>query len=124
MYKGKGKNMENVVIDRNKHYWVKMNPLEVFFGIIALRDGNYDKAQWVECEVDESRYKLDDHYKVTLKALDERYGSESFYQTDFRSMLRDGFIVEADGKKRPRFVVERERLCGDVFIEHSGYILA
>ena len=116
--------MNRGIIDKDKHYWIRLNPLEIYFGIIALRDGNPDKAMWVECEVDESRYKIDEGYKVTLKALDERYGSRSFYQMDFESMLKDGSAIEADGVIKPTFVVERQRLCGNVFIEHSGYIMA
>ena len=76
-------------IDKNAHYFALMNPL-CCFGFFA----DADKHDWVECEIVEDRYKVDDGYKVTLKPLDNNYASEHFYQEDFISLMKSGHIIE------------------------------
>ena len=44
---------------------------------------NGTREKWVECEIVEERYKLDQGYKIELRALDEKYGKETFYIEDF-----------------------------------------
>jgi hypothetical protein len=113
------------VIDINKRYYILMHPFEIVSPLlgIALKSSN-SRAKWVECYIDESRYKLADGYKITLRAIDERYGSESFYQSDFKSMLKNGDVLE---KTNPSQHVEevfwREPLCGAVYLQHSAYIV-
>ena len=64
----------------------------VFIGVTSSEDA-YDL---VECVVDdEGRYPriLDERggsYKVTLKALDESYGSRDYYVSDLESLLTSG----------------------------------
>lgn len=76
-------------INKNAHYFALMNPL-CGFGFFA----DADKHDWVECEIVEDRYKVDDGYKVTLKPLDNNYAYEHFYQEDFISLMKSGHIVE------------------------------
>lgn len=76
-------------INKDAHYFALMNPL-CCFGFFA--DAN--KHDWVECEIVEDRYKVDDGYKVTLKPLDSNYAYEHFYQDDFISLMKSGHIVE------------------------------
>ena len=93
-----------------------------YFGIISLKSGDSSTKRWVKCKVDESRYKIEDGYKVTLKALDESYGKEDYYQTDFESLLKSGLIIEDNGQK-PVKIVQRISLGGNAYIENSGYVL-
>ncbi len=76
-------------INKDAHYFALMNPL-CCFGFFA----DADKHDWVECEIVEDRYKVDDGYKVTLKPLDSNYAYEHFYQDDFISLMKSGHIVE------------------------------
>lgn len=75
-------------INKNSHYFALMHPIS-FFGIA---DGN--KYDWVECEIVEDRYKVDEGYKVTLKPLDSKHAYQHFYQMDFISLIESGHIVE------------------------------
>lgn len=107
-------------IDKTKHYWVLLRPLQKFMGICFTSS---DKPlMWTECEIDESRYKVDDNYKITLRSLNPEYGYEDYYQSDFLSLMKEGFIVEATGQK-PIKVINRENIGGGLYIEHSGYVL-
>ena len=107
-------------IDKTKHYWALLSPVHNVYGFCFTSSN--DPVMWVECEVDESRYKVDDNYKITLKSLNPIYGKENYYQSDFVSLLNKGFIVEAKGQK-PVKVVEREYIGGGLYIENSGYVL-
>ena len=43
------------------------------------------------CKVDESRYKVEEGYKIGWKTVDGAF-ARSFYQSDFDSMVVDGTI--------------------------------
>ena len=82
-----GNIMSNIYnIDKNAHYFVLMHPLECYGPIVITSSLNREK--WVECIIVEERYKVDDGYKVELRALDENYGREIFYQEDFISWVK------------------------------------
>lgn len=57
----------------------------------------------VECEINESRYRVADGYKITLRALDPAYGCDHYYQSDLESLIRDHpdlfrvYVVTIDG---------------------------
>lgn len=57
----------------------------------------------VECEIFEGRYKVDDGYKVSLKAIDEAYGTKHFYQSDLETNIHTNpdhfrvYYVSIDG---------------------------
>jgi len=78
-------------IDKNKHYFALMHPIEhatPFFNVV-----NHNKFNWVECCVDESRFKVEDGYKITLRALNPLYSFSHYYQSDFMSLIEDGYII-------------------------------
>lgn len=70
----------------NLRFIIPLSPLRGFLGM-AYRSSN-DSEFLFECSVDESRYRVKDGYKITLKATDPHYGSETFYQSDLESMIR------------------------------------
>lgn len=59
-----------------------------------------------ECSVDESRYRVEDNYKVTFRALDKMFGYEHFYITDFNSLVERApdtyriYVLTPDGYQR------------------------
>lgn len=109
-------------IDKNKHYFVLMHPLECFCGIAFTTSTSREK--WVECEITEERYKIDDGYKVELKSIEPGYGKEKFYQDDFKSMINKGFIIEKTSKnQKVKEIFWEEPLCGAAVLRHSAYIV-
>ena len=102
-------------INKNSHYFALMNPYCGFFFADA---GKHD---WVECEIVEDRYKVDEGYKVTLKPLDDNHASQHFYQCDFISMLKRGQIIE---KTNDSLHIEHEEiripLTDTAYLVHSG----
>lgn len=118
------KNIYN--IDKNAHYFVLMHPLEKivvpYMGFAVCFKSSDSREKWVECVVVEDRYKVDDNYKITLKAIDENYGSETFYQMDFKTALKCGDIVK---KTDNNWHIEEEiwytPLCGAAYIVTSAY---
>lgn len=103
-------------INKNSHYFALMNPI-CDFGFFA--DGN--RHNWVECEIVEDHYKVDEGYKVTLKPLDSNYAYEHFYQCDFISLMKSGHIVE---KTNDSLHIEHEEiyipLTDTVYLVFSG----
>lgn len=62
------------------------------FAGIGFTSSN-DPEILTECVIDEHRYKVADGYKIMLKAAKNEdpsvfYGSESYYQMDFESLMR------------------------------------
>ena len=82
-------------IDKDAHYFILMHPLENCLGIIFYTSSN-TREKWVECEVVEEYYKVDDGYKVELRSIELGYGKETFYQCDFASLMKSGMIVKKD----------------------------
>ena len=80
-------------IDKNAHYFACMRPIQTCFGFISFTSST-DREKWVECEIDESRYKVDNGYKVTLRSIEEGYGRENYYQSDFKSLVKSGHIIK------------------------------
>lgn len=107
-------------VNKEAHYFVPMRPLHGVFGLFAFTS-SMDRESWVECEVIENRYKVDEGYKVELKAIEPGYGVETFYQCDFKSMLDMGQIIR---KSCDNQHVEElqwiEPLCGAAYLVHSG----
>ena len=114
------------MIDKNSHYFLLMHPLEhenIIPGIVLTYTVPGSRAKWVECEIVEDKYKIDEGYRIELKSIEEGYGKETFYIKDFISLLNEGFIV----KKEPNMqCVEEswnEPLTENVHITHSAYTL-
>lgn len=90
-------NLNSIEDLRNTHFFTQMEGVKptlfAIMGIapIGINDG---KCTWRECVIDETRYKIEDGYKITLKAIDGSNGKEHFYQSDFLSGIRGGFIKQ------------------------------
>lgn len=62
--------------------------------------------EMVECRIDESRYKVAENYKVKFVPMNPAYGSETYYQMDLKSIMRDHpeefvwYYLTADGYQR------------------------
>ena len=110
------------MIDKNRHYFILMHPLESFLGICFTSSNTREK--WVECEIIENRYKLADGYKVELKSIEDGYGAETFYQDDFKSLISKGIIIpKTNDNQYVKEIVWIENLCGSTYIKHSAYIV-
>lgn len=57
-------------IDKSAHYFVLMHPLESVLGLMFYTSSN-TREKWVECEVVEERYKVEDEYKVELRSIEQ-----------------------------------------------------
>ena len=82
-------------------FLVPMRPVNVYFGILALTSSS-DPEIIVPAKICEKRYKLSDKYKITLKSIYERFGTEHFYISDLEQMIKDGtikFYVSTDENK-------------------------
>lgn len=109
-------------INKDNHYFALMHPMHTFAGILSWTCSS-DREKWVECEIIEDRYKVEDNYKVTLNPIEPGYAPESFYQMDFAGLLGD-FIIE---KTNPNMHVEEitwyEPLCGAAYLVHSAFVV-
>lgn len=96
---------------KNLRFYIPMRPLEMM-GIIpgiALKSSN-TQEEMKECEIDESRYKVANNYKITLAAIENPYdsqvfGREHFYISDLEGIIeRDSryrvFLLDSDGYSR------------------------
>ena len=72
----------------NLRFIVPMSRLRGGFLGITYRLSS-DPLYLTECTVDESRYKIEQGYKITLRSKDPLFGSETFYQSDLESMIKD-----------------------------------
>lgn len=71
---------------------VPMRPLQLvpILGIAFTSSG--DEMVKQVCRIDETRYEVENNYKITLRAEDPAYGYESFYLMDLNSLVREGSI--------------------------------
>lgn len=110
-------------IDKDAIYFCLMQPIETFMGLISFTSSDTPR-EWVECRVDESRYKVDDNYKITLRALNN-CAYEHYYQDDFLSLIAGGFIVKkTSDKMHVEHVSFIEPIQGTIaYIRHEGSVL-
>lgn len=107
-------------IDKNAHYFVSMHPLEDAFGLIYYTSSDSPEV-FVECEIVEDEYKVDDGYKVKLRSLSPYFGSETFYQNDFISLLKSGHIFKKESESdHVEYYSEREYLTDNVYVVLEG----
>jgi hypothetical protein len=78
------KGIENIICR------VPMRPLQKLLCFTLTHSST--KPVTVDCVIDETRYKIKDGYKITVRALDESFGSEDFYLMDFARIVKDGII--------------------------------
>lgn len=110
-------------IDKNAHYFVPMRPLEGIPGLIYYTSLNSPQV-FAECEIIEDNYKVDDGYKVELRSLNPCFGSRTFYQSDFISLLEHGkmfpiFKKESENE-HVEYYSEREYLTNNVYVVLEG----
>lgn len=78
----------------NLCFLVKMKPIRSVLGLLSYTSSS-DPDILMICEIDESRYKVSDSYKITLKSIEQikgLRGSEHFYICDLQSMIRSGQV--------------------------------
>lgn len=88
----------------------------------CLVSGN--RETWTECRIDETRYKIEDGYKITIKSIDPFFSYDHYYQHDFMEMVKAGFIIvkERDNQyiKHVKWI---ERDCCGVPIVHEADVV-
>ena len=86
----------NIVAEHGKEnlvFMVPMRPLNVFPALGVAWTDSSDEEVIVEAMIDEDRYKVADHHKITLRAKNPNFGYEHFYQMDLENIIRDGRIT-------------------------------
>lgn len=81
-------------IDVDDLRFMMKTPRLNFLGMLNLAISSDRDSVWQECIVDQSRYKVSDGYKITLRPIDHNFKSKSFYQSDFNELLRCGIIKQ------------------------------
>lgn len=109
-------------INKDVHYFCKMRPIQSLFGIGFTSSS--DELEWFECYVDEERYKVEDNYKITLRAIDGR-AYEHYYQTDFLQLMWEGFIVPKTSDDIHIEYMSFDELIPNTiaYIHHEGQLL-
>lgn len=80
-------------INKDIHYFCLMHPIDTTFACFGISfTSSSDEPLWFECYVDEERYKVEDNYKITLRALNGG-AYEHYYQDDFLSLIYEGLII-------------------------------
>lgn len=74
----------------NVTFEVSMRPLQYIPLVGMAFTSSSDEPQQVTAIIDESRYKVSDGYKITLKAIQEGFGRIHYYQSDLESIIKDG----------------------------------
>ena len=114
-------------IDRDAHYFILTRPREIlpFIGWSCKSYGPGCPEVWAEFKVVEEEYKIDDGYKIELRAIDPLYGKETFYQCDFESMVESGncIIKKTSEKQHVEEVTWMEPLWGNVRTVHTASVL-
>jgi len=118
--------MENLdeSIDKNKHYFILMHPLEYLlvpgFGFVWYKS-NTTREKWVECKIVDDEYV--DRGKIKLRSVEEGYGSEKYYISDFISHIKSGHIVPKTEGLEPVEVEWIEPIYKNYYLHHSAYTL-
>lgn len=109
-------------INKDIHYFCMMRPIQSIFGIAFTSSS--DALEWFECYVDEERYKVEDNYKITLRAIDGR-AYEHFYQDDFLHLMWEGLIVpKTSDDIHVEYVSFDEPIPNTIaYIHHEGQVL-
>lgn len=96
---------EYITITRNTRFFVQMSRLSLVNipGVCSMHFGRIytgDDAdlEWTECYINEDEYLIDMNdntcpYKIKLTACDQSFGSETYYWTDFISLVKSRTIL-------------------------------
>jgi hypothetical protein len=82
----------------NVRFWSLTQPLHRF-PLLGICYTTNDEPVWTECKIVEDRYPVADGYKITLQPLDERFSKEHYYQEDFVSSVKSGWIIPKKSNK-------------------------
>ncbi|MCK9574793.1 MAG: hypothetical protein WC979_02940 [Candidatus Pacearchaeota archaeon] len=72
-------------------FMVPMKPIRTAFGFFPHTSSN-DPDYIVPATITESKYKVADDYKITLKATNELFGQQHFYVSDLHHMIVDNQV--------------------------------
>lgn len=109
-------------INKHIHYFCLMRPVQSLFGISFTCSS--DALQWYECEVDESRYKVDKNYKITLRNINgPEY--EHYYQSDFMQLIDGGLVFPKTSENMRIVTVDfYEPIPGSIaMLHHQGQVI-
>jgi hypothetical protein len=114
-------------IDKNAHYFILTRPLD-YIPLIGFATKTYGIGYpevYAEFKIVEENYKLEDGYKVELRAINPIYGKETFYQDDFESMVESGNVIVKKTNKAQHVeeVTWHEPLCGNVYLVHTASVI-
>ena len=82
--------IEEIGVD-NCMFIIGFQPVHTIIGLISYTSGS-DEYIKLPATIVESRYKISDGYKITLKCTIPGFGKHSFYQTDLISMMKSGHV--------------------------------
>lgn len=95
-------------------FFVPMRPVRSVLGIGYTSSS--DPEFPVLCEIVTDRYKPEEEYKIEIKSVYEGFGKDSFYVSDFESMIRAGrvkmFIDASKIKESDLNTTLRRIVCG------------
>jgi hypothetical protein len=63
-----------------------------------------------ECVLDETRYKLLDNYRITLKAANENFADKHFYISELERLMREQpctYIIRINGQHANQHLIPR-----------------
>lgn len=77
----------------NMRFYANIITLKTETTIEAANSG-IGKREFVECRIDESIYKIEEWYKITLVPVEDsgKYGYEHYYITDLVLLINEGLI--------------------------------
>ena len=106
----------------NVRFWTLMHPLNNILGIGFTCSS--DPEYWVECKIDEDRYKVAEGYKITLQPIDNRFSKEHYYQSDFESLVNKGYILlKKSNNDHVEKITELEYLGSGLNLVTESYVV-
>ena len=114
------------IIDKgveNVRFFAQMETIDFIIPCFGLAVTSSSNSTWTECKIDESRYKVTEGYKITLKSLDERFTYNHYYQSDFESLIKSGSIIVKDNDLMRVEHIKWAEQCGSVMIVHEADII-
>ena len=87
--------IENIIFN------IPMRPLHSFIDVIGFTT-SLDEEIVVPCKINTERYDPMEGYKITMESMINGFGRESFYISDFVSLIRKG-VFSIRGYKYSNF---------------------
>lgn len=104
----------------NVRFFVPMHPLEGIAEFVTFTSSTTPEYL-IECKIDETRYKVKEGYKITLKAINPAFGWDHYYTCDLFSLIKSGHIFIKTSDKDHVEAFEYEKPIGGGFvIRESG----